>query len=68
MEERLNQWLAVAMVAHLVVAPDEDRQDRGDLLSRVVLVECLHCSVLWWAGHPGQVGGIAHRLKVTADK
>lgn len=53
-------------VGRFVVAADEDCENRRRLLTRVVLVESAHFSVLLRHGHAIQIVLVAHGLEVAA--
>lgn len=49
-----------------MVSPNEDCENWGLFLSRVIPVEGLHVAVLGGHGHAAQVRLVAHRLEVAA--
>ena len=54
------------VVGGLVVASNEDGEDRSDGLAAVVFVETAHGLVLVWTGHAGEVGEVSGGLEVSA--
>ena len=53
--------------ARLVVAANKYRQNRRDLLARIILVKILHRAVMHWARHARQIRRVATCLEVAAD-